>query len=516
MKSTKKIYPIFYNFIAILFGAMMAGILFINLFVANKREFPCKKKFLFSNIKLLIIGIVVFAILVLIYNKFIKKYVDKLTKKQCNILLLIYFFVTFILQIYIINKIFFLSGWDVAQLRVATDQLMEGIKLNQGNSFNTYLQIYPNNLFLLFIFVIISKIAYICSIDSHLLMSIVSALSVNLSIIMMIKIIGKISKNKHMCVLFVFISTLFLMFSPWIVIPYSDTYAMFFTTSVLYIFFNKENLDQYVYIFVLVLISLIGYKIKPTVIISIIAIAIIEIWSYLFGNKKLKLDILFKSIIAIVLSVLLFGIINNFSKSFLGYERNVDVEMPMTHFMMMGMNEKMKGVFLYEDVEYTTSFKGIDNKKTANIKEIKKRLNQYGVNGYLQLLIDKSLINYDDGSFAWGIEGNFYQKTISENKSIFLKKMYYNNGEYYKYFESYLQSIWLLILFMSIFSIFKIRNHELLVINLTIIGITLFLLLFEARARYLFLYSPYYLLLFVIGTANIYKKIDSKMKNMRN
>lgn len=40
--------------------------------------------------------------------------------------------------------------------------------------------------------------------------------------------------------------------------------------------------------------------------------------------------------------------------------------------------------------------------KTANIKEIKKRLNQYGVNGYLQLLIDKSLINYDDGSFAWG------------------------------------------------------------------------------------------------------------------
>ena len=162
MKSTKKIYPIFYNFIAILFGVMMAGILFINLFVANRREFPCKKKFLFSNIKLLIIGIVVFAILVVIYNKFIKKYVDKLTKKQCNILLLIYFFVTFILQIYIINKIFFLSGWDVAQLRVATDQSMEGIKLNQGNSFNTYLQIYPNKLFLLFIFVIISKIAYIC------------------------------------------------------------------------------------------------------------------------------------------------------------------------------------------------------------------------------------------------------------------------------------------------------------------------------------------------------------------
>lgn len=47
MKSTKKIYPIFYNFIAILFGVMMAGILFINLFVANRREFPCKRNFCF-------------------------------------------------------------------------------------------------------------------------------------------------------------------------------------------------------------------------------------------------------------------------------------------------------------------------------------------------------------------------------------------------------------------------------------------------------------------------------------
>ena len=182
-------------------------------------------------------------------------------------------------------------------------------------------------------------------------------------------------------------------------------------------------------------------------------------------NKKLKLDILFKSIIAIVLSVLLFGIINNFSKSFLGYERNIDVEMPMTHFMMMGMNEKMKGVFLYEDVEYTTSFKGIDNKKTANIKEIKKRLNQYGVNGYLQLLIDKSLINYDDGSFAWGIEGNFYQKTISENKSIFLKKMYYNNGEYYKYFESFLfwwEEFIKLIIFFKLYDCFNYVNINLI------------------------------------------------------
>lgn len=147
MKSKKKIYPVFYCFISILFGIMMVGILLINLFISKKREFPCKKQFLLSNIELLIIGIIVFSLSIFLYNKFIKKYVEKLTRKQCNILLFVYFVITFVMQIYLIQKIFFLSGWDVGQLRVATDQIIKGLKLNRGNSYNYYFQEYPNNLF---------------------------------------------------------------------------------------------------------------------------------------------------------------------------------------------------------------------------------------------------------------------------------------------------------------------------------------------------------------------------------
>ncbi len=518
MKSTKKIYPIFYNFIAILFGVMMAGILFINLFVANRREFPCKKKFLFSNIKLLIIGIVVFAILVVIYNKFIKKYVDKLTKKQCNILLLIYFFVTFILQIYIINKIFFLSGWDVGVLRGAADQIAHGIKLNQGNDFyRKYLQVYPNNLFLLFVFVFISKIACIFSINPHFLLALVGALSVNISIIMLVKVVWKITRNKHACVFAIFISVLFIMFSPWIVIPYSDTYAMVFTTSILYLYFYKEKMNKYIYLFLLTFFSFIGYKIKPTVIISLIAIIMVEIWNYLFSEKNANFKMTINKIFSIILAISLVGVICNLSKSYLGYERNVDVETPMTHFIMMGMNDKMKGVYLQEDVDYTASFRGINKKKNANIKKIKKRIKHYGVLGYLQLLVDKTLINYDDGSFAWGIEGGFYQELTEDNSklSTILKKIYYNDGIYYHYFETYLQVIWLMILLLCFYSIFKIKNYKLLVIHLTIIGITIFLLLFEARARYLFLFSPYYLVLSCLGIIKIGSLKSVVYKNKR-
>lgn len=515
MKSKKKIYPVFYCFISILFGIMMVGILLINLFISKKREFPCKKQFLLSNIELLIIGIIVLSLSIFLYNKFIKKYVEKLTRKQCNILLFVYFVITFVMQIYLIQKIFFLSGWDVGQLRVATDQIIKGLKLNRGNSYNYYFQEYPNNLFLLFIFVLISNVSSLLNIDAHLLMAIVGALSVNISIIMLVKIVGKVTKNKNICILSIFVGTLFLMFSPWIVIPYSDTYAMLFTISILYFYFNKENINKYIWLSILIILSLIGYKIKPTVIIVLIAIVIIEFWHWLFNRKKITFVKIIKYICSIVLGISVYGVVDISLKHFLGYEKNTAIEMPMTHFMMMGMNEKTRGIFFYDDVEYTMSYKGISNKKKANIDKIKQRMNDYGIRGYAQLLVDKSLINYDDGSFAWGIEGNFYLKIFNKNKSNILKEIYYNEGNYYSYFETFLQCMWILILVMSLFSIFGIKNYKLLTIHLAIIGITLFLLLFEARARYLLLYAPYYLIMFSIGSFNLLKVLKYKCKSKK-
>ena len=76
-----------------------------------------------------------------------------------------------------------------------------------------------------------------------------------------------------------------------------------------------------------------------------------------------------------------------------------------------------------------------------------------------------------------------------------------------------MQSVWILILFFNIFSLKNIRNYKLLVIPLSIIGITIFLLLFESRARYLLLYAPFYIILFVIGMNNIINMVNIKLEN---
>ncbi len=511
MMTKKKIYSLFYNGISILFGIMMAGILFLNLFIANKREFPCKKQFLLSNIKLLIIGIIVLTVLVFIYNKFVKKCVERLTKKQCNILLLVYFVITFSMQIYLIKKIFFLTGWDVGQLRGASYLLVQGVKLNNGNGYNAYFLTYPNNVFLLFIYVVLMKIATTLNINPNLLLSIVSALSVNISCLLTVKVIAQITKNKNMCVLGAFFCFIFLLFSPWIVIPYSDTYAMLFTISVIYVYVSKDYINRNLQIFLIIVLAFIGYKIKPTVIIVLIAIILIELWKWIFKEKTIFWKGALKNVLTVGVALVMLGLLNTFSTNYLGFQQDTNIETPMTHFLMMGMNEEKRGVYCYEDVLYTQKYVGLNNKKKANIIEIKRRLKKYGVSGYFQLLVDKSLINYDDGSFAWGVEGNFYPEISEENGRVasLLRNIYYNDGsgEYYNYFETALQCVWIVLLVLCFFSFNKYRQYEITVIQLAIIGITLFLLLFEARARYLLLYGPYYIILAVLGFLFIKDKL---------
>lgn len=97
-----------------------------------------------------------------------------------------------------------------------------------------------------------------------------------------------------MCVLSAFLCFIFLLFSPWIIIPYSDTYAVFFTTSVLYVYLNKNYMNRYLATFLIIFLTFVGYKIKPTVVIILIAIIFIELWKLIFSKEKDSLKIIFK------------------------------------------------------------------------------------------------------------------------------------------------------------------------------------------------------------------------------
>ena len=53
-------------------------------------------------------------------------------------------------------------------------------------------------------------------------------------------------------------------------------------------------------------------------------------------------------------------------------------------------------------------------------------------------------------------------------------------------------------------------NEAVLVIALSIIGLTMFETLFEPRARYFYIYVPFYVILAPIGLRNVLEKFKSK------
>ena len=70
-------------------------------------------------------------------------------------------------------------------------------------------------------------------------------------------------------------------------------------------------------------------------------------------------------------------------------------------------------------------------------------------------------------------------------------------------FRLMMQCAWLAVLLLGCFSFGRHTGRPVAVLQLAILGLTLFELLFEARARYLFSYLPVYLLLAGQGLGNL-------------
>jgi len=109
-----------------------------------------------------------------------------------------------------------------------------------------------------------------------------------------------------------------------------------------------------------------------------------------------------------------------------------------------------------------------------------------------------------DGSFFWGREGAFYQGVDPEIMALqgawgrSLKSLLQLGSPGNRSLEEFQQGIWLyclLLLSQSFLVVGRERSAvDAMTVRLAVIGILAFILLFEGRSRYLFLYLPFFLL----------------------
>lgn len=440
---------------------------------------------------------------------------EKMVRKPLSIKLLILLYVLlFALQIFLVNKTYFYTGWDVGMMRYRLDSILLGGTMADLSS-DVGFSIFPNNLFLFYVLYLIQKVVLLFSVENTYLFCIYfSCLSVAISCFLGSLTVRKLTENILINWLYIISSTLFILLSPWIVIPYSDTFGMIFVTLGLWavICVNKPIVKWPLLAFS----SIIGYMIKPTCLFILFAALIIYLPRFIVSIRNK-----WKEVCILTASILLFCGINYATPLWIqhtfSFKLDPQLRMTYTHYLMMGLNKDSHGSFDGGDYWFSTNIYGIEERQKANMEVVRERLNTYTREEKLKLFREKLLWNFNDGTFAWTYEGNFFEVLFEHDNLIndFYMEVFHGDGAYYKLFRTIAQGIWLWILLgipLLLCNLNKFAEEKALLI-IAISGLLVFLMIFEARARYLYLYSPIFLILSLCGYESFYQRILSLKKS---
>lgn len=499
---------IFYSIIKKTFGLVIAFTFFSMLFLKKAINCPAMNRTEgHDGLYFCFMFVFTFTVFMIIRKFWKEKQYDR---KRIHYVMVVVSVLIYAVQLLILRCIWFETGWDVTCVYYdAVHRAEEGILLGS----HEYFTVSPNNVMLTFIFAVICKILNIVGIRQYyLVLCCIGAFLINTAGYMVFQTVFKLSESIKTSVVAWSVYTLFISLSPWMSVPYTDVYTIIFPIGIFYLLLcrPKKNLFKIGKWIFIGFLTILGYYIKPTAAIMTIAIVLVHFIN-LFVEKNKKYNVIVMILLVVgCLSGILFNI---YAKQYMGFVEDEDKALPIAHYLMLGQNDKTYGVFDNEDRNLTLSFATKEEKIANGLKVAKERFMVRGFLGNLRFFTIKNMVNYNNGTFSWAYEGDFFKDVSIKNDkiSVFLRDVYYPEGEYHKKYAEFCQGIWLIILFGCIGLMKEEQWEKYVVPMLAVLGITAFLLIFESRARYLFLFTPVYVALGSIGLKNIYANLEQKI-----
>lgn len=416
----------------------------------------------------------------------------------------------FVLQMYLIYNYCFETDWDVQILLDSARCIADGHRPHHNS---WYYSCYPNNLFLTVVFAVILWIAKPLHLGALDFLSIVAVQSLFcvLAGFMLYQIIVRRWRRHDTAWLGMTLYLLLVGLSPWTSIPYSDAWALLFPIAVLWMYScNILSERRFLRWFLMAFITFIGFKIKPQVIfilVGLVAIETVEMllhWKTTSVQEVLRRKGLQGGAAGLVSAFVVALVITAAAP----IAHNGNNRFGASHFLMMGLNRNSIGDYSDDDVIFARQFETPRERDRAELKEAGRRLHEMGLSGFGQLACEKTLVNYYDGTFFWGKEGYFYKTVFPERNrhlSPFLRNLYYNrtiHGAYYPYWCTGATIVWLGVLVLMLFAAVGRQDRFTAALMISILLLTLYETFFEARARYLYAYLPFYILLALQGISN--------------
>ena len=440
-----------------------------------------------------------------------------------------------------------------------------------GNPDTSYLAMCPNNIFLYLVLKGLYKIVYAITGSTSTIFAIILNIILIYITIVFIYLIANKLWGAHIGLLTAIICLFFAPFYTYASQYYTDTFALPFVVIPIYLYLcavttekcticgrqksaENESIDatsnykttcekkytffikngdtakktpskKYINLKIYALycsagiILALGLKMKGSVAIILVAIIL-----HLFLSTNI---ISFLKKAAVILASFLI-VIFSFNAAVKGRifspELQEQTERPYTHYIMMGL--RGNGGYSGEDSDFTASFTSQQEKKEANIEEIKKRIADFGFWGMLNHLTNKAVHNtWGDGTYTLFGEGSATIPQTDSKLWLFLTapNEEESNTSYYNIFYYYSQGFHLAILTLLMISLgIGIKSGKIdgsLLFKIALFGLFLFLLIWETRARYIYSFTPL-LLLIASDTCNQlvninFKKIKEKLFTQR-
>lgn len=395
-------------------------------------------------------------------------------------------------------------SWDWGKvIRSASERVLTGNLVDEA-----YFARYPNNqiwyCILVVVFKLVKMIVSTAELEQFYLVSVAfGCVLVNLTILLFHHIAKMLWGEKKAFYAGILLLLCFPLYM-WAPYAYTDTSGMLCLMILLYLWIKGNQTEclrnQIVCFSLFGIVAAVAFQLKVTVFILAIAACITMLLKGCWKKTVVFLALVVVSFFVgkVVTQQAMCVVIDLDEKM---YDEN---ELPLTHWVMMSLKY---GGYDQEDVDYTISFPTYEEKKKANIKEIKSRLKQKGVLESAKLfLVNKQIRTWGDATFA----GCDYLSRGPKNPDGFFEKFVTQTGSCNWLVLLYVYLYYGLILvgmFIGGFRALKIvkSKDKLQVARITILGIATLMTIWECNSRYIVVFLPLMILLASEGYIKIRK-----------
>lgn len=414
-------------------------------------------------------------------------------------------------------------GWDVSAI-------VQGAQDLSSLHLNDYFSWFPNNLLLVYlIHGLLQVYKYFGGQNVWLYLAVVNTALVDTAAVFVFFIGRKlwgVSAGFFSFGIFI----LLFGFSPWILVPYSDTFSMWIPASVLLFFLCARDAKhlpvRLTLYFFAGLLSMAGFFLKPFTLMITAAILLIGFIQSLQSVKRFSAFLLAGTMLAAGCGCALALDRTLVADCFSGQIDSAK-GIPFTHFLMMGLNiqvsgatgRELYGAYNAEDYRITLQQQTKQEKIARNLQVIQERLQAFGPAGYAEFLVKKADWIFSDGVFWVEGEGDDVDtlSVASDPVSCIIQSFFRFYGWNFHWYSDIAQAIWILTLFFIICPLFlrkdDYKDTVVMICRISLLGLLFYLLLSEARSRYLISFLPIASVLAGYGFSLFLRNLDGNTRS---